>query len=141
MRNILLVFILSFLSSCISSVDYTIRETVPSPNGEYVAIAFLDNGDSLTSYRPQVSIIRRDEKFCYTNGKVFSGYRAKYIDIFWKNNDTLIIKHNCLDEYIFKKLEVFNGIKIEYIVATREDIAPEDIEAGDYIRRKYYSEN
>jgi hypothetical protein len=149
-KYLLIYFMLFFniinLISCTSQIDFTIKKTVPSPDNEFIAVVFLHNGNSLTSYRPQVAIIGKNEKFRYKNKdtKVFVGYRTKYIDAFWKNDSTLVIKHNCLDEYIFKQIKIYNGIKIEYILATRETVNPEDVndfETGDYFRRKYYPEN
>ena len=130
------------ISSCAHNVNYTIKKNIPSPGGEFVAVLFLHNGGATTSYSPQVAILRKNEKLQYkkSNAKVFRGYRTKYIDAYWKDERTLVIQHNCLDEYIFKQLEEFQNIKIEYIIATREMIKKEDIddfEYGDYFRRLY----
>jgi hypothetical protein len=136
----LLIFFSIFLFSCVNTSHFTIKKTVPSPDGQFFAICFLHNGDATTSYRPQVAIVRKNERFRYTNGKVFSGYRAKYINAFWKDNSTLIILHNCLEKYIFMQLDEYNGIKIEYIVITSETADTEDItdfENYDYFRQEY----
>jgi hypothetical protein len=133
------------MSSCVHRINYTMKEEIVSPDGEFIAVLFINNGNSLSSFRPQVSIIRKSESFRYKNpkAKVFVGYRAKYIDAYWKNAATLVIQHNCLDEYIFRKMETFQGIKIEYVLAAREMIQEEDMddfEYGDYFRRLYYAE-
>jgi hypothetical protein len=124
----------------VNTAHFTIKQTMPSPDEEYVAVAFLNNGNSLTSYRPYVVILKRNEKLRYTKNKgiVFAGYRSKYVNIFWKSERKLVIEHNCLDEYIFRRTEKYNDIYIEYIQATKESISPDDIkdfEYGDYFNR------
>jgi hypothetical protein len=116
-----------------------------SPNDKYAVVVFLGDQGTLSSYLPKVSIYGKNDKIRYGDKKaeVFVGYRAKYVDAIWKDDTTLLIKHNCLEEYIFKQLDTFADISIEYVIATRETINFNDIkdfEFGEYVKKRYYPE-
>jgi hypothetical protein len=112
-----------------------IRETIPSLDGKFVVVLFFKNAGATTDYSPQISILRNGESLNNKAGNIFIGYHSKYMKAYWENNSTLIIYHNTIDEYIYKKVEVFQDITIKYIVPREEDISPEDINDFRYGER------
>jgi hypothetical protein len=141
MYSFLIVFVLTF-ESCVA-VNH-IKETIPSLDGKYIVILFLRDAGATTDYSPQVSILKNGKKLKNKGGNIFRGYHSKYLKAYWENNLTLVIYHNCMDEYIFEKVEVFQDITIKYIVPREEDIAPEDINDfryGERFKKRIEKEN
>ncbi|MDR2746350.1 MAG: hypothetical protein LBB77_02790 [Treponema sp.] len=51
-----------FFISCVAIDRYTIKKMMPSPNSENIAVIFLGERNTLSSYSPKVSIYRQNEK-------------------------------------------------------------------------------
>jgi hypothetical protein len=113
---LIIVYITFSLTGCLSFSNNDIIKKEISPNGKYIAYAFIRNGGATTSYSPQVTILKNNQDLSNKTGNVFIGYRSKFINIYWKDNETLIIEHSCTDDLIFKSLDIYNNVKIEYIV-------------------------
>jgi hypothetical protein len=64
MRKILMLSGLLFFTSCATD-NYIIKKTLTSPNEKYVAVVFLGDQGTLSSYLPKVSIYRKNEKIRY----------------------------------------------------------------------------
>jgi hypothetical protein len=114
-RRLILFMGALLLNSCFVAENIS-RETIASPDGKYVAVSFIRSVGATTSFSPQVSIIKKNRKLPNKPGNIFIGNHSKYINIYWKDANTLVVTHDCNDEDIFKKLEVFNDINIEYLM-------------------------
>ena len=118
---IIIIFIL-FLLSCFNPCHNEIIEIILSPDNEFIAIAFIRDCGTASSYSPQVYILDNSNKNRNVNynkitGNVFRGNVSKFINIYWKDAKTLIVEHSCTEELIIESLEYYQGIKIEYIVS------------------------
>jgi hypothetical protein len=102
-------------SSCISVFKNDVSKSIISPDERFVAISFIRSSGATTGFSPQVSILPKDKKLPNRPGNVFIGDNSKYIDIYWENDNTLVIYHNCTKDDIYKKISTFKNIKIEYI--------------------------
>lgn len=91
-----------------------IMEEIKSSDGKNVAIAYDNSGGATTSWIPCVAIRSKVSMFSYKTELVFVGYRDKYIDIEWENDNTLNVYYKCKDEDINKMVEELNGVKIIY---------------------------
>lgn len=91
-----------------------IVKEIKSPEGNNVAIAYVEDGGATTSWIPCVAIKSKKTAFTYGTDIIFVGYRDKYIDIEWKDKDTLNVYYKCKEEDIHKKVEEVDGIKIMY---------------------------
>jgi len=90
---------------------------ITSPNEYYKAVVFIRNGGALTDFSPQVSLLKADEEFDNNHiGNVFIGYGNQFIDIYWENNTTLVVVHNCSANDIIMQEDEINDIKIIYKV-------------------------
>jgi hypothetical protein len=95
--------------------NWGIQKRLVSPDGSYVAETYIRDGGATTSYSPQVSLrksytIRLDRR-----GNIFRGYHSRFIDIEWKDENTLVIYHDCEPENIFQQEEAYHDVNIEYI--------------------------
>ncbi|WP_231272664.1 DUF5412 family protein [Clostridium botulinum] len=111
----LLIYICFMLTSCGDICGNKIIKTINNYNNKYVVIGFIRDGGATTAFSPQVSILKKGEKFKdSTSGNVFIGNKSDYIDIEWKNETTLLIKYKCSEEDVMKKETKFKNINIEY---------------------------
>jgi len=95
-----------------------IVKELESPSKDNVAIAYISDGGATTSWAPGVAI-RHDSGFYRKKTEVvFSGYRDKYIDIEWKDENTLNVYYKCPEEEVRNKVKELNGIKIIYTKVT-----------------------
>lgn len=115
--KLLFLFLLSvsFFSSCISVTKNVISKSIISPDEKFVAISFIRSSGATTGFSPQVSILPNDKKLPNKPGNIFIGDSSKYIDIYWKDDNTLIVYHNCTEDNVYKKINNLKNIKIEYI--------------------------
>jgi hypothetical protein len=105
------------LNSCTNIAENSLNQSLISPNGKYVAVSFIRSVGATTAYSPQVSILRKNKKFSNKlKGNIFIGNHSKYVNIFWKDSNTLFIIHDCFDDDIFKKVKLFNGVNIKYVM-------------------------
>lgn len=88
---------------------------INSPNGKHEAIAFINNAGATTAYSPQVTLKRKWDIFMDDfSGNIFRGYHSNFIDIYWKDDKTLVIIHSCLQDNIFKQEKNKYGVNILY---------------------------
>jgi hypothetical protein len=104
-----------FLNSCINISINNINKSIISPDGKYVAISFIRSAGATTGFSPQVSIVPNGKKLPNRGGNIFIGDHSKYIDLYWKDDNTLVVYHDCIESDIFKKISAFKNIKIEYV--------------------------
>ncbi len=91
-------------------------KALESPNGEFIAYAYLRDCGATTSYGTHVSLFKGDRVLKNSeSGNVYRGYKSDYINIKWQDNQTLIIYHNSSEENIFKDLKSKYGVKILYV--------------------------
>lgn len=108
------------LIGCDTECSNDIIKTRISPDGKYKAIAYIRDCGATTDFSPQVSLILKKYKLKENNlGNIFVGDHSKFIDIYWKSKNTLVIVHNCEIEYIFKSEKSKFGINIEYEMKTK----------------------
>lgn len=90
-----------------------IIKSVTSQNGEKVAVAFNRDFGATTDNNIQVSILR-DNDFKDEPGNVFIGNHSETVDIKWKNNNTLVVSHNCDEGDVCFKKDKIKDINIVY---------------------------
>jgi hypothetical protein len=98
----------SFVSNDV--VDYKY-----SPDGKYIALSYIRSAGATDSYSIHTSIYDLKNKNIVESGNVFIGNKATFVNIHWKERNTLIIEHATDEENISKKEELFGNIIIEYI--------------------------
>jgi len=101
------------MSSCLVT-ENTILKSSMSPDGRFVAMAFLRSAGVTTSYSPQVSILKANKKLPNKPGNIFIGNHSQYINIVWTDTNTLVIVYDCIDKDVIKMIEEFDDIKIMY---------------------------
>jgi len=114
--SILLLIMGLGLIGCGNMCSNDIVKSIDSADGKYTAIAFIRNGGATTSFSPQVSILKSGKKLGNAAGNIFIGDHSKFIDISWKDNNTLIITHDCAEKDIFKQEKNKDNISIVYLV-------------------------
>ncbi|ACT33651.1 DUF5412 domain-containing protein [Clostridium botulinum C] len=108
----LIIFILSGCGICKNGI---VKE-INTYDNKYKVIAFIREGGSTTGFSPQVSLIKANKKLSDSDsGNIFRCNKSKYIDIQWKDKNTLIIKYDCPDEDVFEKCNNIKDIDIEYV--------------------------
>lgn len=106
-----------------TSIEVQYEET--SPNGEYKAISYIfTDGGATVPFRRGISIIDANEekvgeflKDNEPNIYLNNNSSNEAIDIQWEDNETLKVNFINVKEnesYTRLKVEMFNGIKIEY---------------------------
>jgi hypothetical protein len=101
--------------------DWDVQKKILSPDGKYVAECLILNAGATTSYSPQVSIKRSYTIRFQRTGNIFIGYRSQYVDIKWKDDNTLIIYHDCEPDNIFKQEETYGNVHVEFIKKERAE--------------------
>ncbi len=91
-----------------------IVKILESPDKKFKAIAFIRDLGATTSFSPQVSILENDDDLEDQSGNLFIGDNSDFIDISWKNNDSLNVIYSCQDYDIFKKVTSINNIEVKY---------------------------
>lgn len=111
----ILIGIVCVLSGCGICKNDVVKEINTSDN-KYKIVAFIRAGGATTAFSPQVSLIKANKKLSDSDtGNIFRGNKSKYIDIQWKNENTLIIKYDCSEEDVFEKCTHIKDINIEYV--------------------------
>lgn len=111
-----LIIIVFILPGC--SDNNSIVKEIDSPNGNYVAIAFIRDLGATTPYSPQVSLLRKGSKLGNNAGNIFIGNKSKIIDVVWEDDSTLRVIYNCSDQDIFLQEKEKYGIDIIYTKLT-----------------------
>lgn len=105
----LLLTILLFLVGCNS--NNKIIKTIPSPNGKYVAYAFVRDLGATTKESYQMSILKENEKLGNGSGNTFVSY-SNFAAV-WDNDNEITIKYPKNAE-VFKNEVNVKGIKVNY---------------------------
>jgi hypothetical protein len=88
-----LIGLLVILSGCGMCANDIVQEIV-SPDGKYVATAFIRNCGATTDYSPQV-YLRKTGKRLADKGNVFIGDHSDFIRIEWLSATELLVSSNC----------------------------------------------
>lgn len=89
----------------------TIMQTVPSPDGKYVAYVFESNGGATTGFTYRLSILESDKKLGKGNGNTYvSGVE---FDVEWMDNKVLQV-NNYPTIKIYKQETLIKGIEVKY---------------------------
>lgn len=113
-RIFVLVFLSLFGIGCVKVCDNEIIQEEYSPDKRYKAVAFVRSCGATTSFSPQVSIIGRSIVLRNEPGNVFICNHSQNIEVRWKDNNTLLIRHDCVKEDIFKEEHELYGVHIIY---------------------------
>lgn len=73
--------------------EFLAEET--SPDGKYTLKAYVANGGATTSYAIRGELIFNEKNDKSKN--IYWNYREEAADIFWKDNDTVVINGHALD--------------------------------------------
>jgi hypothetical protein len=87
----------------------TIKAEVTSPDGKYIATAFIRDCGATTSFSPQVYLRPAGEHLAKT-GNVFIGDGSQNIQISWLSATQLVIYSDCR---ILQHLSNLHGVVIE----------------------------
>lgn len=114
--TLFLLILLSILTSCNNICENKLVKQITTSDNKYTAIAFIRDAGATTAFSPQVSLFKVGHNLTDSDtGNIFIGNNSDFIDIEWKNENTLIIKHKCPKEEIHKKEIKLKNINIEYI--------------------------
>ncbi|MES2467068.1 MAG: DUF5412 family protein [Verrucomicrobiota bacterium] len=94
MRFPALIFTVFFLAGCEDPCSNTTKSEVTSPDGKYVATAFIRDCGATTDFSPQVHLRPVGEKVAQT-GNVFVGDHSDKIEIAWLSATRLVIYSAC----------------------------------------------
>lgn len=105
--------VLCFLCLCLTGCSVitcgnTIVKEVSSPDGAYVATAFIRDCGATTSFSPQVYLRKKGEKLGEI-GNVFIGNHSQSIKVEWLSSQELRISSDC---EVVRKEDSFGDIKI-----------------------------
>ena len=108
MRFFLSIFVLAALAGCDLNTT-KIKSEVKSPDGNYVATAFINDAGATSSWSPQVHLRRVGERM-ERIGNVFVGYRSPNIQIEWLSSSQLVVYCDC---EVIQHVINYHGITIE----------------------------
>jgi len=109
MRSLLSIFVLAALTGCGDLNTNTIKSELKSPDGKYVATAFIRDAGATTSWSPQVHLRQVGERM-ERIGNVFVGYRSPNIQIEWLSSSQLVVYCDC---EVVQHITNYHGIMIE----------------------------
>jgi hypothetical protein len=91
-----------------------IVKEISFPKSNYKVVGFIRDCGATTDCGSHVSIIANNQILFNEAGNVFVGYHAYDIDIILKNDNTIIVSHQCEKENIYKSEQQFLEFRIEY---------------------------
>ena len=94
MRFLALILTVFFLTGCTDPCSNTTKSEVTSPDGKYVATAFIRDCGATTDFSPQVHLRPVGERVAQT-GNVFVGDHSDKIEIAWLSATQLVIYSDC----------------------------------------------
>jgi len=94
---------------CGDPCSNTVLNESVSPDGKYVATAFVRNCGATTDFSPQVDLRPVSQKIGEL-GNVYIGDHSDKIQVKWQSNTQLVIQ---CDAVIVKRMTNFQGIVIE----------------------------
>lgn len=109
MRFIAFGLISFVLFGCSDSCVNTTKQDVRSPDGKYVATAFIRDCGATTDFSPQVHLRLAGENLAQT-GNVFVGDHSDKIRLEWLSASHLVVYSDCA---VVRQLTNFHGIVVE----------------------------
>ena len=109
MRTWTFAFSLIWLTGC-GLCSNTVKQEVKSPDGKYVATAFVRDCGATTAYSAQVHVRRVGSKMG-TTGNVYRGYLSPDIELAWLSSTHLVITSGCME--VRFHITNFHGITID----------------------------
>jgi hypothetical protein len=98
------------LTGCGPDCANMVKQEAKSPDGKYVATAFVRNCGATTDFSAQVDL-RKAGSTMGKEGNVYRGYRSPDIELAWVSPTHLVITSGCLEvKYYVSNL---HGIMIE----------------------------
>src|ERR1051325_3827086 len=97
------------LVSCTDPCSNTSKSEATSPDGKYVATAFIRDCGATTSFSPQVHLRPVGERVAQT-GNVFVGDHSDKIEIAWLSATQLVIYSDCT---VVRHETNYHGVTIE----------------------------
>jgi hypothetical protein len=88
----------------------TVKNSAASPDGKYVATAFIRDCGATTDYSPQV-YIGRPGKAVSGKGNVFVGDHSSDIQVKWTSSTNLMIYSDCI---VIRHVTNYEGITITF---------------------------
>ena len=88
----------------------TVKQEIKSPDGKYVATAFVRNCGATTDYSAQVDLRKAGRKLS-TIGNVYRGNASPDIEIAWLSSTHLVITSGCME--VRHHTTNFDGITIQ----------------------------
>ena len=109
MRFPALIFAVFLLTGCADPCSNTTKAEATSPDGKYVATAFIRDCGATTDFSPQVYLRPVGESVAQT-GNVFIGDHSDKISIAWLSATQLVIYSDCI---VVRHETNYHGIMIE----------------------------
>jgi hypothetical protein len=109
MKLLALISVLVLLSSCSDPCANRTKAEVTSPDGKYIATAFIRDCGATASFSPQVHLRPVGERLAQT-GNVFIGDQSENVRLTWLSASQLVIYSDCR---VVQHLTNFHGIVIE----------------------------
>src|ERR1043166_1905546 len=109
MRIYILFLSIVWVAGC-GMCGNTVKQEIKSPDGKYVATAFVRDCGATTAYSAQVDLRTAGRKLG-TTGNVYRGYVSSDNEIAWLSPTHLVITSGCM-EVKFHTTN-FNGITIQ----------------------------
>src|SRR6185295_14223843 len=95
MRFLAVIFTAFLLAGCADPCSNTTIAEVTSPDGKYVATAFIRDCGATTDFSPQVHLRPVGERAAQT-GNVFVGDHSDKVEIAWLSATQLVIYSDCM---------------------------------------------
>ena len=109
MRFYIAIFASVVLAGCSEPCKNTIKQESTSPDGKYMATAFIRDCGATTDFSPQVSLNLAGESASQI-GNVFVGDHSDKIQIEWLSQTQLVIYSDCA---VVRQETNYHGITIE----------------------------
>ena len=92
-----------------------------SSNNKYDSVLYERDAGATTNLSYQISIIKKGSNLSNKQGNIFicefnEKFDLSFIVMNWKNDNKLTIEYRNVGITIFKKVENWNDVKIEYLV-------------------------
>ncbi|SRR5260221_71532 len=109
MRFLIIIFALLGFTGCGDSCSNTVTSEATSPDGKYIATAFIRDCGATTGFSPQVHLRPVGEHMARI-GNVFVGDHSDKIQIEWLSASQLVIYSDCV---VVRHDTNYHGITIE----------------------------
>lgn len=93
--------------------DKVVKE-IRLPQTDYKLVAFIRDCGATTDFSTHVSVIGNGQELPKESGNIFSGNHSRSIDIELEDINTLIVRHDCKEQDVYKKENKFKLLAIKY---------------------------